>query len=186
MLKQEDNGITIVTLGESNVKRRLYEAMNIASVFNLPILFIINNNRYAISTPIDKQTRCTVLANKADSGIKSYSIEAYNIEQLIPKLIQIKKYVQKGRPAVVECITERRHDHTTSDNHSQYRESDELENIWHNDPISKFKQQHSLDIDENHVLNMVQSELDYELEQFMNIKAISLTEMMRITQENAK
>lgn len=95
----------------------VHEAMNYAAVFNLPVIFICNNNRWAISTPVSKQTK---LKNLADRAI-AYGFEGLVIDGNDPVVVYqtVKETVEKTRvkkgPTLIECKTMRMAGHGTHD-----------------------------------------------------------------------
>ena len=106
-----------------------HEAMNFAGVFNAPVVFICQNNQYAISVPREKQTRSKTLAQKAIAygfqGIQVDGNDVFAVYKATKDALQ-KARSKKG-PTFIECFTYRIGDHTTADDSSKYRTKKELE-----------------------------------------------------------
>ncbi len=116
-----------------------HEAMNLASVWNLPVLFCIENNGYGLSTPISEQFKCD---NLADKGI-GYGMDAHIIEgnNILEVYIRVKEIVadmrENPRPALIEFKTFRVHGHEEASG-TKYVPK-ELLNMWNlKDPIENY------------------------------------------------
>lgn len=118
-----------------------YEAMNVAGAWNLPVLFVVNNNQWAISVPRSAQTHSETLAQKAiASGFEGLQIDGNDI---IACYYYMKKALEKARngqgPTLIEAITYRLCDHTTADDANRYRDKAELERAWQEEPIIRLR-----------------------------------------------
>ena len=118
-----------------------YEAMNVAGIWNLGVVFIINNNQWAISVPSEIQTNCETYAQKAiGAGIDCIQVDGNDI-------IAVKEVSEKaaekarngGGPTVIECISLRLCDHTTADDATRYRPEGELDDGWKKEPILRMR-----------------------------------------------
>jgi 2-oxoisovalerate dehydrogenase E1 component len=105
---------TLVFTGEGATSEGdFHEAINVASVWNLPVIFIIENNGYGLSTPTNEQYNCKQLVDRAlGYGIEGHQIDGNNILEVYDTLDQIAKDIRvKPRPILVECLTFRMRGH---------------------------------------------------------------------------
>jgi 2-oxoisovalerate dehydrogenase E1 component len=106
--------VTLVFSGEGGTSEGdFHEALNVAAVWNLPVIFVVENNGYALSTPPTEQFRCESIADKAQGyGIEGMTIDGNDfvgVHSTISKLAEsIRK---KPRPVLVECMTFRMRGH---------------------------------------------------------------------------
>ncbi len=122
-----------------------HEGLNFAGVFDVPVVFVCNNNQWAISTPRERQTASETLAGKADA----YGIESIRVDGLDPLAVYqaTRAAVRKaknpgpgeGRPTLIESIQYRFGAHTTSDDPSVYRPEDEPEYYRKRDPVDRLR-----------------------------------------------
>ena len=111
---QDNKKITAVFTGEGATSEGdFHEALNIAAVWKLPVMFIIENNGYGLSTPTNEQYACENLADKGIGyGIESWIIDGNNIVEVYNKLSQLKKEMQENpRPILLEFKTFRMRGH---------------------------------------------------------------------------
>ena len=134
--------VAVTSIGEGGTSEgEFYEALNAAGAWNLPVVFIINNNQWAISVPREKQTACKTFAQKAiAAGIEGVQVDGNDI-LACRKIIgeKIEKARRGEGPSVIEAITFRLCDHTTADDASRYRPSDTFEQAQKKEPILRFK-----------------------------------------------
>lgn len=117
------------------------ESMNWASVFNCPVIFFCNNNGYAISLPRSKQTKAATLAQKAVAyDIPGIQVDGNDFFAVYAATAEAVAHARSGKgPVMIEAVTYRRGAHTTSDDPSRYRTSEE-ETEWEaKDPLLRFK-----------------------------------------------
>jgi 2-oxoisovalerate dehydrogenase E1 component alpha subunit len=118
-----------------------YEALNIAGVRALPVVFIIVNNGYAISLPLAGQTAATTLAQKGIAaqvpGIQVDGNDVLAVRQVVADALDTAR--GGGGPALIEAITYRLGDHTTSDDASRYRSADEVAQAWLAEPLVRLR-----------------------------------------------
>ncbi|MFC2167357.1 pyruvate dehydrogenase (acetyl-transferring) E1 component subunit alpha [Acidobacteriota bacterium] len=118
-----------------------HEALNFAGVFKTPTVFVCYNNQYAISLPRKNQTAAKTLAQKAIS----YGFSGVIVDGNDPLAVYVatKEALDKARsgkgPTLIEAITYRMGDHTTSDDSSKYRSEKEVEEWRKKDPIQRFR-----------------------------------------------
>jgi pyruvate dehydrogenase E1 component alpha subunit len=118
-----------------------YEAMNVAGVRKLPVVFYVVNNRWAISIPIEQQTAAQTLAQKGiAAGIPGIQVDGNDILAVRHVLEEALQRARDGNgPTVVEALTYRLSDHTTADDASRYRHGSEVEQGWAIEPIKRLR-----------------------------------------------
>ena len=134
--------IALVTLGDgATSKGDFYEALNFSGLYDLPILFVINNNRYAISVPLEKQSSQIDLYKKADSfDIESHQLDGLCLKNTSESLEHyINQVRSRSRPILLEYKTHRLCDHTTSDDAKRYKTKTVIEKEIAQDPLVKLR-----------------------------------------------
>ena len=118
-----------------------YEAMNVAGVQKLPVIFYVVNNRWAISVPIEQQTAAQTLAQKGiAAGIPGIQVDGNDILAVRAVLEQALARARRGEgPTVVEALTYRLSDHTTADDASRYRDTAEVQRNWELEPMKRLR-----------------------------------------------
>ncbi|KTD35564.1 pyruvate dehydrogenase E1 alpha subunit [Legionella moravica] len=139
---RNQNRVAVVCIGEGGTSEGdFYEAMNVAGTWNLPIVFVVNNNQWAISVPRDKQTGTQTIAQKAiAAGFKGLQIDGNDMlatRQIIGDAID--KARRGEGPTLIEALTYRLCDHTTADDATRYQPSEEVECAKPKEPIARFK-----------------------------------------------
>ena len=138
---KENDKVTIVFTGDGGTSEGdFHESLNIASVWNLPVIFIIENNGYGLSTPNSEQYNCKSFADKGVGyGMDAYTIDGNNILEVYNSVSEIKKDIIKNpRPVLLECLTFRMRGHEEASG-TKYV-PDELMDKWaQKDPISNYE-----------------------------------------------
>ncbi len=118
-----------------------HEAMNFAAVFQAPVIFLCQNNHWAISIPRSKQTRSRTIAQKAVAyGMPGIQVDGNDILAVYSAATEAVERARAGRgPTLVECVTYRMQVHTTADDPRRYRSDEELEGWKAKDPIQRFE-----------------------------------------------
>ncbi|MBA2711821.1 MAG: pyruvate dehydrogenase (acetyl-transferring) E1 component subunit alpha [Tatlockia sp.] len=134
--------VAVVCLGEGGTSEGdFYEAMNVAGIWNLPVVFIVNNNQWAISVPLSKQTAAKTVAQKAiAAGFAGIQIDGNDIlacRQVVGEAIE--KARNGEGPTLIEALTYRLCDHTTADDATRYQPPEEVSKAQLKEPISRFK-----------------------------------------------
>ena len=140
--KLKNNGkVTAVFTGEGATSEGdFHEALNIAAVWDLPVLFVIENNGYGLSTPTIEQYRCENLADKGIGyGMESHIIDGNNILEVYTKIAEIKASMMNNpRPVLLEFKTFRMRGHEEASGTKYVPQ--ELMNMWTiKDPIANYK-----------------------------------------------
>ena len=118
-----------------------HEAFNFAGVFTAPCVFFIQNNQYAISVPVTRQTAAPTIAHKAVGyGMPGYRCDGNDVLASYAVMRRALRHAREGHgPALVEAVTYRMEAHTTADDPTRYRDDDELE-VWRaKDPITRYE-----------------------------------------------
>lgn len=124
--------VTVTYFGDgATSKGDFHEAMNFAGVFQVPCVFICENNQYAISLPRPKQTHSETIAQKAIAyGIEGIQIDGMDIFAVYKATKGAVEKARNGKgPTLIEAYTYRMCDHSTSDDASKYRSKEEVE-MW--------------------------------------------------------
>ncbi|WP_438351768.1 pyruvate dehydrogenase (acetyl-transferring) E1 component subunit alpha [Paenibacillus sp. FA6] len=117
-----------------------YEGLNFAGVYKLPVIFFVQNNGYAITTPFSKQTAALSIAHKAiAAGIRGIKIDGMDIFAVISAVQQAAERGRNGEGAtLIEAVTYRFRPHSLSDDTSKYRTKEEEAEWSLKDPIVRF------------------------------------------------
>ena len=141
--KYRKDNITVVTyFGDGGTsKGDFHEGFNMAGVFRLPVVFICQNNQWAISMPREKQTASKTLAQKAYAyGFEGVQVDGNDIFAVYKATVDaVKKAKDGGGPTFIECFTYRMSDHTTADEAARYRTKEEVEAWKPKDPLLRLK-----------------------------------------------
>ncbi len=118
-----------------------HEALNFAGVFKAPIVFLCQNNQWAISVPRKKQTASMTIAQKALAyGFNGVQVDGNDILAVYSVVSQAFESAREGGgPTLVECVTYRISDHTTADDAKRYRNQEEVDAWTKKDPIERLK-----------------------------------------------
>ena len=141
--KLKKNGkVTAVFTGEGATSEGdFHEALNIAAVWDLPVLFVIENNGYGLSTPTNEQYRCENLADKGVGfGMESHIVDGNNILEVVNLISKLKaSMVDNPRPVLLEFKTFRMRGHEEASGTKYVPQ--ELMDMWaEKDPIENFKE----------------------------------------------
>jgi pyruvate dehydrogenase E1 component alpha subunit len=118
-----------------------HEGMNFAAVFQAPVVFVCQNNQWAISIPLSKQTRSKTLVQKAVAyGMPGIQVDGNDI---LAVFAAAKEAVDRARsgggPTFIECVTYRLMMHTTADDPKRYRTEEEVERWKKREPLQRFQ-----------------------------------------------
>ncbi|HEX5418833.1 MAG TPA: pyruvate dehydrogenase (acetyl-transferring) E1 component subunit alpha [Gammaproteobacteria bacterium] len=132
----------VCVLGDgATSKGDFYEALNGAGVWQLPLVFVINNNEWAISLPRHRQSHAETLAQKAiAAGVPGEQVDgndAVAVRHVLDGALE--KARDGGGPQVIEALTYRLADHTTADDARRYRSAEEVQRQQAQDPIERLR-----------------------------------------------
>ena len=118
-----------------------HEGLNFASVFQAPVIFVCQNNQWAISIPVASQTRSKTLAQKALAyGMPGIQVDGNDILAVYAAAKEAVDRARSGRgPTLIECVTYRMAMHTTADDPKRYRTEKEVDMWRKRDPILRFQ-----------------------------------------------
>jgi pyruvate dehydrogenase E1 component alpha subunit len=118
-----------------------YEAINLAGVRRLPVVFVIVNNGWAISVPVQAQTRSATLAQKAvAAGIEGVQVDGNDALAVRAVVSEALESARAGHgPTLIEALTYRLSDHTTADDASRYRDAAEVKEAWSREPLTRLR-----------------------------------------------
>ena len=111
---RKENKVSVAFTGEGGTSEGdFHEALNTAAVWDLPVIFIIENNGYGLSTPVSEQFRCKNLADKAAGyGIEGVQIDGNNILTVYDTIKGVRDYcIKNQKPYLIECMTFRMRGH---------------------------------------------------------------------------
>jgi pyruvate dehydrogenase E1 component alpha subunit len=134
--------VAICALGDgASSKGDFYESINLAGVWKLPCVFIVINNHWAISLPLEQQTATETLAQKAiAAGIPGIQIDGNDIIAVRQVCSEAIERARKGEGAtLIEALTYRMGDHTTADDATRYRKDEQISAAWKIDPLARLR-----------------------------------------------
>lgn len=139
--KKEKRAV-VTSLGEGGTSEGdFYEAMNLAGAWNLPVVFVVNNNQWAISVPRKIQTGTKTIAQKAiAAGFDGIQVDGNDVIAVRDVVDQALQKAREGNGAtLIEAVTYRLADHTTADDASRYVNKEDLDAAWKIEPIVRLK-----------------------------------------------
>ncbi len=111
---RKDQKVSVAFTGEGGTSEGdFHEALNVAAVWDLPVIFIIENNGYGLSTPVSEQYRCENLVDKARGyGMEGVQVDGNNVLTLYDTVKGVRDYcIRKQKPYLIECMTFRMRGH---------------------------------------------------------------------------
>ena len=137
------NAAAVAVIGDGGTSQGdFYESLNAAGVWDLPCVFVVANNQWAISVPLEVQTRCETLAQKGIAGgIRCEQVDGNDIIAVRDIMEDALKQARAGKgPTLVEAKTYRLSDHTTADDARRYRPQEEVDENWAKEPLIRMRQ----------------------------------------------
>jgi 2-oxoisovalerate dehydrogenase E1 component alpha subunit len=166
------------------------EALNAAGVWRLPVVFLINNNRWAISVPDAQQTAAETLAQKAiAAGFEGEQVDGNDVVAVHEAARRaVEKARAGGGPHLIEALSYRLGDHTTADDANRYRDDKEVSAHWAEDPITRLRLHlvhHAgwSKADEERLIGEVAAEIDAAVEAYLATAMPPLEAMFDFTYE---
>lgn len=132
----------LTTCGDGASSRGdFYESLNLAGVWHLPLVVVINNNQWAISVPLSQQTACETLAQKAiAAGVLGVRVDGNDFFALMAVLQEALERARTGKgTTLIEAVTYRLCDHTTADDMSRYANEQEKAQAQQLEPLLRFR-----------------------------------------------
>ncbi|HEX3176667.1 MAG TPA: pyruvate dehydrogenase (acetyl-transferring) E1 component subunit alpha [Methylomirabilota bacterium] len=117
-----------------------HEAVNFAGVWHVPVVLVCQNNQWAISVPLKKQTHSRTIAQKALAyGIPGIQVDGNDILAVYAASLEAVERARAGDgPTLIECVTYRLGVHTTADDPTKYRSNEEVAEWERKDPLTRF------------------------------------------------
>lgn len=136
-----EHRVAVTTCGDgATSKGDFLEALNVAGAWQLPVLFVVNNNQWAISVPRRIQCGAPTLAEKAvGAGFPANRWTATTCWRSPSASAWPWSARARARPTLLECISYRLCDHTTADDASRYRSAEEVSQAWREEPIKRLR-----------------------------------------------
>ncbi len=139
---KEQNKVSIAFTGDGGTSEGdFHEALNTAAVWDLPVIFIIENNGYGLSTPVSEQYRCESLADRAKGyGMESVIIDGNNVLNVYNTVKDVRQHcIKNQKPYLIECLTFRMRGHEEASG-TKYVPK-ELFDAWQvKDPIKNYEE----------------------------------------------
>ena len=140
-LRREQNMAACFLGDGATSKGDFYEGLNLAAVWEAPLVVVVNNNQWAISVPRTLQSTTETLAQKAiAAGVEGWQVDGNDIVAMHDAARRaVEKARRGGGPTLIEALTYRLGDHTTADDASRYRDTVTVEAQWANEPIRRLR-----------------------------------------------
>ncbi|WP_281629952.1 pyruvate dehydrogenase (acetyl-transferring) E1 component subunit alpha [Vibrio sp. St2] len=172
-----NHNAALVTCGDgATSKGDFLESINCAGAWNIPLVFVVNNNQWAISVPRALQCAADFLSEKAKgAGIPGITVDGNDVVAMFDAIATALDRARKGKGAtLIEAVSYRLSDHTTADDASRYRSTDELNQAWQFEPILRLKnyliqQGHWSEEEEQALLEQARVEVEKAVERYLNL-----------------
>ena len=173
---KNEKRVAVCVVGDGGTsKGDFYEAINAAGVWQLPIVFVINNNQWAISVPRSLQSHAETLAQKAiAAGIQGQQVDGNDVIAVREIFSEAVDRARKGNgPSLIEALTYRMSDHTTADDATHYRSQQEVDEQLKFDPINRLRilltSKHNWnDMQEKELQNECEQIVESEIDEYLN------------------
>ncbi len=137
----KDKKVSLAFSGDGGTSEGdFHEALNVAAVWGLPVIFIIENNGYGLSTPVNEQYACAQLADRAVGyGMKGITIDGNNILDVFHSIKEARQYcIEQQKPILIECMTFRMRGHEEASG-VKYVPKELFEILGQKDPLSNYE-----------------------------------------------
>ncbi|SFW69479.1 pyruvate dehydrogenase (acetyl-transferring) E1 component subunit alpha [Amycolatopsis australiensis] len=142
MQRRGEDAVALALIGDGATSEGdFHEALNFAAVFKAPVVFFVQNNRYAISVPFEKQSAAPALSYKGIGyGMRSEQVDGNDAVAVLAVLDDAVKHAREGRgPVLVEAHTYRIDAHTNADDATRYRDAEEVAKWREADPLRRLE-----------------------------------------------
>ncbi|MFD0766204.1 thiamine pyrophosphate-dependent enzyme [Mucilaginibacter lutimaris] len=139
---KNDKKVTLVYTGEGATSEGdFHEALNIAAVWDLPVIFLVENNGYGLSTPTNEQYRCAAIVDKAIGyGMEGRKIDGNNVLEVYHTINELAAEMRESpRPVLIECMTFRMRGHEEASG-TKYVPQELFEEWKQKDPLDRFEE----------------------------------------------
>ncbi len=171
---QNTNNVCFTFLGDGAVNQgQVYEAFNLAALWQLPVIYIIENNQYSMGTSVGRSTFMRDLYKKGESfGISGFRLDGMSLEAVYDYSRQATEFVRNGGgPIILEMETYRYRGHSMSDP-AKYRSKEEVDNYKEQDPILQVK---ATILANNYANEQKLKEIDKEIKEII-LQAVDFSE----------
>jgi len=137
-----EHRVAVTTCGDgATSKGDFLEALNVAGAWQLPVVFVVNNNQWAISVPRRIQCGAPTLAQKAiGAGFHGEQVDGNDMLAMYDRFRGAIERARHGKgPVLLECMSYRLGDHTTADDATRYRSAEEVKQAWQEEPIKRLQ-----------------------------------------------
>ncbi|MGF1562013.1 MAG: pyruvate dehydrogenase (acetyl-transferring) E1 component subunit alpha [Geminicoccaceae bacterium] len=138
---REDGGLAVAYFGDGATNQgQVYESFNMASLWQLPILYVIENNRYGMGTAVQRASATTDLYRRGEAhGIEGVQVDGMDVLKVAEVTQDLMPKVRAGQPMILEAMTYRYRGHSMSDP-AKYRTKEEVQDMReHHDPIETLR-----------------------------------------------
>ncbi|MDW4551159.1 pyruvate dehydrogenase (acetyl-transferring) E1 component subunit alpha [Defluviimonas sp. D31] len=178
LVQRGEPGVAVAMGGDgATSKGDFYEALNLAGAWDLPVVFVISNNQWAISVRRREQTGAGTLAQKAIAGgLPGEQVDGNDVIAVRAATERALARARDGQGGcLIECLTYRLGDHTTADDASRYREDEEVSVHWKEEPLVRLRNflvaRHDWDkAREEALLREVQAEVEAAADRYLAIE----------------
>ena len=186
---KNDKEVVFAVVGDGGTSEGdFHEALNFASVWKVPVVFIVQNNQFAISVPVKKQMNSVNIAVKSYAyGMPGLKVDGNDFFAMYSALKFASEYAQDGNgPVLIEALTYRQGAHTTSDDPTKYRTSEE-EQLWaETDPLGRFSKYLKAkklwdDKMEQEIIEQFKLEVNKQFQEAENVPAYKLEDVFKYT-----
>ncbi|ADJ49284.1 pyruvate dehydrogenase E1 component subunit alpha [Amycolatopsis mediterranei S699] len=142
MQRRGEDAVALALIGDGATSEGdFHEALNFAAVFKAPVVFFVQNNRFAISVPFEKQSAAAALAYKGVGyGMRSEQVDGNDAVAVLAVLDDAVKHAREGKgPVLVEAHTYRIDAHTNADDATRYRDAEEVAKWREADPLKRLE-----------------------------------------------
>ena len=142
LARRGSTGVALCFIGDGATSEGdFHEGLNFAAVFNTPTVFFVQNNKYAISVPLDKQTKAPSLAYKGVGyGVRSEQVDGNDPAAVLAVTRAAYEHARSGNgPVLIEAHTYRLEAHTNADDATRYRGAEEVTEWSGRDPIARLR-----------------------------------------------
>lgn len=139
---KKENKVSLAFTGDGGTSEGdFHEALNVAAVWGLPVIFLIENNGYGLSTPVKEQFICNHLADRAIGyGMKGITIDGNNILEVYRTISEAREYcIREQKPILIECMTFRMRGHEEASG-VKYVPKELFEEWGRKDPVANYEQ----------------------------------------------
>jgi acetoin:2,6-dichlorophenolindophenol oxidoreductase subunit alpha len=167
--KLKSNQIVVCFAGDGAINEGLWhESVNMASIWDLPVIYFVENNQYGMGMPVRKVTNLKKLSDRAAGyNIKGYTIDGNDVVEVYEKVSSIAQDIRKGKgPVLLECVTYRIRGHSLRDAQRYRPEGEGKKWLDKYCPIGRFKKDLAeKDIMKEKDINLIEKEVDSQIKQ---------------------